>query len=242
VGLIVASPLGPGFAQINNQVLVGKQFVSVERYGKLVIFELDGGVSIIAHLGMSGRFVLRPPGDRHDHFSLRLSPEIFVTYNDFRRMGRIWIGPSGLKPPLPTLGPDALSRDFCAGTLAIPSRQAIKVLIMRQQVVAGLGNIYASESLFQAGIYPRRPAETLTNDERLALVVAIKRTLKMAIKHGGSTLDDYRGTEGVTGNFEEYFDVYGREGQLCRRCDGRSLIARTVIDQRATYFCSRCQY
>ncbi len=215
--------------------------LDVQRHGKVLIFELSGGVNVSVQLGMSGRFAFRPFGQPHDHFSLNLGPNDNLTYNDFRRFGRVIVGVNARDFWRHYLGPDALSREFRQSTLAVSSKRSIKAVLLDQKTVSGLGNIYACEALFRAGIRPTRIASNLTGSERSVLVRAIKETLREAVKHGGSTLDDYRGTEGEAGDFEKHFGVYGRTGEPCRKCGPKARIAKIAIGNRATYFCRRCQ-
>lgn len=217
-----------------------RKILEIHRHGKLLSFRLSDGVDLLAHLGMSGRFVLRPFGQRHDHFSWELNGATHLTYNDFRRFGRLEFGSS--ERARNGLGPDALTTDFRGSVLAIRTRRPIKIVLMDQTIVAGRGNIYACEALFRARIDPRRAANTLNPDERTRLVRAIKEMLSQAIEHGGSTLRDYRGTEGQAGDFDAEFLTYGRAGQPCHRCGPTLAITKVTLDGRATYFCQGCQF
>lgn len=240
-GLRVSRSLSPRFAAIREHKLVGRRIDGFDRYGKVLILRLSGDIALGIHLGMSGRLVLRPFGQPHDHFSLEFGVGTYLTYNDFRRFGQITASSGAPSQQFGRFGPDALSREFRASVLAVQTRRPIKAVLMNQKIVAGLGNIYSSEALFMAGINPLRAANCLTASERSILVRAIKSTLRAAIKDGGSTLEDYRGTEGELGNFEKHFCVYGRAGESCVKCDSQSQITKITIEQRVTYLCKRCQ-
>ncbi len=240
--LRLAPAVSSRFGAIGNCDLVGRRLLRLERHGKVLLLHLSERMSVYIRLGMSGRLVLRPFGRRHDHFSIHFGADTCLTYNDFRRFGEVMVSRGDSNDKLRQLGPDALSSDFRSATLAIQTKRPIKAVLMDQKIVAGLGNIYSSESLFRAHINPCRPTKTLTTDERSAIILAIKATLAAAIARGGSTLDDYRGTEGEAGDFERRFAVYGRVGDSCHRCGTHSRIATTEIEQRTTYFCSTCQH
>lgn len=237
----VSRYLSPRFAAIRRHELIGRRIDGFDRYGKVLILRLSGGIALCIHLGMSGRLVLRPFGQPHDHFSLEFGASTSLTYNDFRRFGQITASSVLPNQQFGRFGPDALSSEFRASILAVQSRRPIKAVLMNQQIVAGIGNIYSCEALFIAGINPLRAANSLSARERSTLVGAIKSTLRAAIKDGGATLEDYRGTEGELGNFEKHFGVYGRVGEACQKCEDQSRITKITIEQRATYFCERCQ-
>lgn len=218
----------------------GKTLDAVERRGKLLIFRLSDETALLLHCGMSGRLVARKHGNKHDLFCLAFRGGVHLTYNDFRRFGRLWRLPLEGLPRhavLRKLGPEPLSLRFSESSLASKSRRSVKSAILDQSVVAGLGNIYACESLYRARISPERAVGTLTRDDRVLLVRAIKHTLRAAIARGGSTLADYRGTEGEAGDFETQFAVFGRDGLRCPSCKCDGNIVRVVQNGRSTYFC-----
>lgn len=232
----------PSFAaQVSGQTVRG-----LRRRAKYLIFDLDRG-AIILHLGMSGSLRLLPrstPPLTHDHVDLVLDSGACLRLNDPRRFGSvIWTPTDPLEHPLlASLGPEPLSAEFDGEYLARAARGrrvAVKQFLMNAQVVVGVGNIYASEALFRAGIRPRRAAGRLRREEFDALAAAIKAVLKDAIRAGGTTLRDYINPEGTPGYFRQKLYVYERVGEPCRVC--RTPIKHLVQGQRSTYFCPACQ-
>jgi formamidopyrimidine-DNA glycosylase len=234
--------------------LQGSRVGAVTRRGKYLWFPLQapdamssaGGLLI--HLGMSGslRFdtALPPPGP-HDHFDL-LTDKGVLRLTDPRRFGAVVWSASLLTAPAATLlahlGVEPLSSEFTAAHLQAGlrgRRVAIKQALLAGDVVVGVGNIYCSEALFEAGIDPRTPASRLSLPRCERLVVAIRLTLERALAAGGSTLRDFRNAHGMNGAFQQEARVYDRAGQPCQRCEGT--IRRLVQGQRATYFCPACQ-
>jgi formamidopyrimidine-DNA glycosylase len=233
------------------RTLTGRHVAGIVRRGKYLLFDCrsaDGDGWLILHLGMSGnlRFVSpgTPPG-RHDHFDLEL-PGTVLRFSDPRRFGVIaWhagVDPE-VHPLLAKLGVEPLSPDFSAEWLyaATRRRQApIKTVLMDAHTVVGVGNIYASESLFRAGISPLRAASRIGRERCAALVEAVRSTLSDAIAAGGSSIRDYVHSDGGAGWFQLECNVYDRAGQPCRRCDG---VVRQVRQAgRSTYFCPGCQH
>jgi formamidopyrimidine-DNA glycosylase len=193
---------------------------------------------------MSGRLVFRAPSQRHDHFAFRFVRDSWLTFNDIRRFGRVYRVPETQiwsEPPLSSLGPDALSSAVGEKTFRISSGRSIKSMLLDQRVVAGLGNIYSCEILYHAGILPTRATASLSLSERKSLVRAIKSTLRAAIVRGGSTLDDYRGTEGQSGDYDRFFAVFANEGGPCPRCTCKTGIKRIIHHGRSTYYCQKLQ-
>lgn len=245
-------PLG-----IEPRALVGRRLGAVSRRGKYLWFPLSlpladaqatvpGG--LLVHLGMSGslRFdtVLPAPGP-HDHFRL-MTDRGELRLTDPRRFGAVVWSPSletaPAAPLLASLGVEPLSDAFTAARLQAGlrgRRVSIKQALLAGDVVVGVGNIYCSEALFEAGIDPRTPAHRLGPARCVRLVTAIRLTLERALAAGGSTLRDFRNAHGVNGAFQQEAQVYDREGLPCRRCDGT--VRRELQGQRATYFCPRCQ-
>lgn len=224
--------------------LAGYRLVAISRHGKFVTMKLSDETRLLIHLGMSGRLVMRPPSQKHDHFALHFGQGLCLTFNDFRRFGRVWRIPEvqlWRQLPLSGLGPDALSGSFKARAFSISSRRSLKSILLDQKIVAGLGNIYSSESLYRAGILPTRAIDSLSEYERNKLVTAIKGTLRSAIRRGGATLDDYRGTEGQSGDYERYFSVYSKEGEPCPKCVCATGVRRIVQQGRSTYYCPTLQ-
>ena len=246
-------PLPKGFAG----KLTGRRVDSVGRRGKYLLWRLDNGLVVIAHLGMSGRLTVRPPGTpgaaetpglaRHDHLVFHMDDGGVVLFNDVRRFGLMdLVGAEGLEahPLLAAMGPEPLGNEFNASVLgaALKGRRvSIKAALLDQKVVAGLGNIYVSEALFRAGISPRRLAAHVPGARAARLVPAIRDVLEEAIKAGGSTLRDYVQASGELGYFQHKFAVYGREGEPCPGCDCAGAIRRIVQSGRSTYYCSKRQ-
>ncbi len=227
-------------------VLAGQTIHRVERRAKYLLLRFDAGTLVI-HLGMSGclRGVAaeQPPG-RHDHIDLVFSDGSCLRYNDARRFGAfLWTTGAPLAHPLLAgLGPEPLSDEMTGEYLYRCSRNrrlAVKPFIMDQRVVVGVGNIYANEALFQAGIAPGRPAGRISLQRYQRLTEAIGEVLGRAIAAGGSTLRDFRNADGRPGYFPLQFQVYGKAGEGCPGC-GRQIV-RTRLAQRSTYCCRHCQ-
>jgi formamidopyrimidine-DNA glycosylase len=225
----------------------GLLIADVTRRAKYLLLDLDRGGHLLIHLGMSGSLRIveaNTPRLKHDHFEIELESGLRLRFNDPRRFGSLhWLeGDPSTHPLLASLGPEPLSAAFDADYLWSRLRKrkmAIKSLIMNANIVVGVGNIYASESLFLAGIRPGRQAGKLTRDETTRLTEAIKLVLQQAIDVGGTTLRDFVGADGKPGYFRQKLHVYERAGEPCRRC-GESIRTR-VLAQRATYWCSACQ-
>jgi formamidopyrimidine-DNA glycosylase len=227
------------------RALAGRRIRDVRRRGKYLLIDCGDG-HLIVHLGMSGSLRLlaggTPPG-KHDHFDLVFEDRL-LRLRDPRRFGAVlWTAqPPELHKLIRNLGVEPLSRAFNGArlhALARASSMPIKPLLMDGKRVVGVGNIYASESLFRAGIDPRRRADRVSAEKCAQLARAIKHTLHAAIRAGGSTLRDYVGGDGAAGYFQTRYFVYDREGSACRRCGGA--IRRIVQGQRASYFCPACQ-
>ena len=218
---------------------------ALSRRGKYLLLTTDTG-SLLVHLGMSGslRFISerREPA-RHDHFDLEFVSGAMLRFNDPRRFGSLhWSASPAAHWLLKNLGPEPLATEFDGEYLWRVSRGrrvAIKTLLMNGRIVAGLGNIYANEALFRAGIHPSRPAGRVSRKRLEQLVDAVRDVLREAIRAGGTTLQDFVGGDGKPGYFQLALDVYGRAGEPCARCK-RPVSVRT-IGQRATYFCANCQ-
>jgi formamidopyrimidine-DNA glycosylase len=225
---------------------LGQHIRGVRRRGKYLLLQLDRG-HLMIHLGMSGSLrilPLRTARETHDHFDLELDSGWLLRFNDPRRFGSLHhlTGDPARHVLLRDLGPEPLEESFDAEYLHRVLRRrrvAVKQAIMTGQVVVGVGNIYASEALFRAGIRPGRAARSLTRAESAALAVAIKAVLVDAIEAGGTTLRDYVGAGGEAGYFQQQLFVYGRTGEPCRRCGAP--IKQRVQGQRATFWCPACQ-
>jgi formamidopyrimidine-DNA glycosylase len=251
--------------------LTGQRIERLERRAKYILAFLDGGEVLTVHLGMTGRFSISVPGGAngtqlgeftfdagadptHDHVVIETEHGATVTYNDARRFGYMGLVPAaelathphfmglGIEP----LGP-LLDAAFLAGR-AKGRRSDLKAFLMDQRNVAGLGNIYVCEALFRAGLSPKREADVLSRRHPVAvaraerLSVAIREVLEDAIEAGGSTLRDYRHTDGSLGYFQHTFAVYGREGEPCRRPGCGGTVKRIVQAGRSTFWCPTCQH
>jgi formamidopyrimidine-DNA glycosylase len=219
---------------------------AVERRGKYLLIDCGTGW-IILHLGMSGSLQMvkgsRPPG-KHDHLDLVLASGMVARFTDPRRFGAVlWEPDDPLRHPLlARLAPEPLGQEFTAAWMHTQTRgrnAAIKTILMDSRIVVGVGNIYASESLFRAGIHPGLAAGRISLLRCEKLVAAIRVTLMAAIDAGGSTLRNYVGAEGRPGYFQQSYYVYGRPGKLCRVCT--TPIKALRQGQRSTFFCPVCQ-
>ncbi|MBK7585225.1 MAG: bifunctional DNA-formamidopyrimidine glycosylase/DNA-(apurinic or apyrimidinic site) lyase [Myxococcales bacterium] len=245
--------------------LVGRSVVSLDRHGKYLVARLDDASSLLLHLGMTGQLfssaALSPrllsaeargaltrqaqrrfAADEHTHMVLGFSdrgPE--VMFRDVRKFGKVrWLAPGKLDPRLEKLGVDAL--EVTGEQLFDASRRRrvpIKSLLLDQSVLAGVGNIYADEALFLAGVRPTRPARALRRAESDALAAAVVRVLESGIEAGGSSIDDFVRPDGTDGGYQREHRAYGRAGQPCTRCG--TPMKRKVIGQRASCFCPGCQ-
>jgi formamidopyrimidine-DNA glycosylase len=226
--------------------LVGRAIEALDRRSKYLLFRL-GEDTLLVHLGMTGslRAYSRPPPRRpHDHADLVLDNGVTLRYHDPRRFGAIlWIsGPAERHPLLATLGPEPFDPAFDARYLWQATRRrtaAIKLALMDNHLVVGIGNIYANEALFRAGIRPTTPANRISQARAARLVGEIRATLSDAIAKGGSTLRDYVDSEGAPGYFQLEHFVYGRAGLPCRVCGGTIRSRRQ--GGRATMYCPACQ-
>jgi formamidopyrimidine-DNA glycosylase len=230
-----------------RHLLSGATVTELRRHGKqLAIIAGDGRV-LIVHLGMSGQLLLihrgsRPQKTDHIHSTWTLNDHSSLHFRDPRRFGGLWVLPSAdtLADRWSTLGPDAL--DVSASFLAAAtqtSQRAIKALLLDQAVLAGVGNIYADESLFLSRIRPDRPANGLNTPEIAALAKAVRTVLRRAIRAGGSTLRDYANAAGEAGTAQKAHAVYGLAGKPCSVCD--TTLIGSVLAQRTTVHCPRCQ-
>lgn len=226
--------------------LTGQTVTAVERRAKYLLLRTTGG-TLILHLGMSGSLRLvaaeSPPG-KHDHLDLRLDDGRALRLTDPRRFGlALWTRDDPLAHPLLAgLGPEPLSEAFQGGCLhraAAGRRAAVKLLAMDNKVVVGVGNIYANESLFLAGIHPARAAGRVSAARYDRLAESIKGVLSAAIKAGGTTLRDFVGGDGKPGYFAQQLRVYGREGEPCLACG--TAIRSVRLGQRSTFYCPHCQ-
>lgn len=226
--------------------LTGAVIDAVERRGKYLLLRTRNG-AVIAHLGMSGSmsFVAQDTAPtKHDHVDIRMESGDVLRFNDPRRFGcLLWTDNEPTRHPLlAKLGPEPLDDEFSGATLYAASRGrrvAIKPHIMNAGIVVGIGNIYASESLFRAGIHPKRAAGRIALPRMESLVDAIKTVLTEAIRLGGTTLRDFYNGEGKPGYFRAELKCYGRDGEPCVRC--QAPIRQVVLGQRSTFYCVNCQ-
>jgi formamidopyrimidine-DNA glycosylase len=255
-------PLPPGLAAR----LTGARAIALRRRSKYLLIDLDGGATLLVHLGMSGRMILEAPRPsaepdaplgrfvhpvrplaQHDHVVLELEDGGRIAFNDPRRFGAMDLWPTAAleaHPRLAGLGPeplgDAFDASYLRGRLA-GRGAAIKAALLDQAVVAGLGNIYVCEALWRAGLSPLRPSGEVSGGEAGRLVAAIRAVLLEAIEAGGSSLRDHRRVDGGLGYFQHAFAVYGRAGQPCLRPGCGGAVLRLVQSGRSSFHCPRCQ-
>ena len=222
-----------------------QSIVDITRRGKYLLV-LTTNDTLLLHLGMSGnlRYLKNSSiPSKHDHIDILFSSGDLLRFNDPRRFGSLHcFKPSEKHWLLKNIGPEPLGPDFTGDYLWKISRDrrvGIKQLLMNSHVVAGIGNIYANESLFKAGIHPTRAAKRISFERLTRLVEESQQVLKDAIQEGGTTLQDFVGSDGRPGYFQQSLSVYGKEGQPCPRCDEH--IKFRSVGQRATYYCSSCQ-
>ncbi len=228
------------------KTLQGQRLNAVERRAKYLLFRFETG-TLILHLGMSGHLRVVPADTavaKHDHLDMVFEGDRCLRFNDPRRFGSVhWTRHDPLQHPLlENLGPEPLSGAFGGDYLFARSRKrrvAVKLFIMNANIVVGVGNIYASEALFLAGIRPGRAAGRVSRIEYERLDAAIRTVLQKAIAKGGTTLRDFTQPDGSTGYFSIHLNVYDRAGESCRVCGGE--IRHKVMGQRSTYWCAGCQ-
>ena len=223
--------------------IIGKRLISIKRRGKFLAFHFDKQQNLVFHLGMSGQLYSssEKKEDQHIHYEAQFDNNAFLHFRDPRRFGGIWLV-SDLEAFFSPLGPEPLTRAFNAGYLAGKTQNRtlpIKNLLLNQHIVAGIGNIYADEALFAAGVRPQRAAKELTLDEINSIAQAVKKVLKAGIKHRGTTFRDYRDGNLQTGNFQKHLKAYGRKDQPCIKCGNPLLNIR--LGGRGTYYCPCCQ-
>lgn len=230
--------------------LDGTKITGVERRGKFLVLKLDSGDLVVIHLGMSGqllRLTAKDPVDKHDHVTITFTQAGQLRFRDPRTFGEMFVtDPEEIKTisELADLGPDLVDTpiswtDFARMLLARKTK--LKALLMDQHFIAGIGNIYSDEILYQAGLRYDRTPDTLSTQEIRRLYRAIVETLHDAIKHRGSSLSDeqYVDLKGRPGGYQEFHQVYAREGEACRRC--RTTIVKSKFQQRSTFYCPQCQ-
>lgn len=237
----------PFSSQRFKEVLVGEQIHTVERRGKYLIFLLDHW-AMISHLRMEGKYKVtssEDPYKKHTHVVFHLADSRDLRYLDVRKFGRFTLVPIDKQDeyePFIKLGPEPIPDCFHASEFQerlSRTGRAIKAVILDQHVVAGVGNIYADESLFEARIHPAKPANALTDEETVQLHDAIIHVIQQAIRAGGSTIRTYKNSLGEAGKFQLSLNVYGKKGEACPRCGHP--IQKIRVAQRGTHFCPNCQ-
>lgn len=255
-------PFPQGFVQH----LTGRRVTHLRRRAKYILADLDNGETLVIHLGMSGRMTVYRNGKAlpldglegesaaaeggngpHDHVILETDAPARIVFTDHRRFGLMTLVETDKLEAdklLKDIGPEPLEKTFTAAALdaALKGKKtSIKAALLDQRVVAGIGNIYASEALWRAGLSPKRTASTVPGERAKKLVPAIKRVLEEAIESGGSTLRDYAKADGSLGYFQYRFSVYGREGEPCKKKGCKGTIRRIAQGGRSTFYCPACQ-
>jgi formamidopyrimidine-DNA glycosylase len=228
-----------------ERFLPGRTFTGIGRRGKYLLFEIDDGQTLLVHLGMSGHLAVRPAladSVAHDHVRIELSSGSALVFNDPRRFGLMRVGRIPELEELRNVGCDPLLEQWPLETwrrVTKERRMPIKNFLMDQRLIAGIGNIYANEMLYEAGIRPRRRASRLRLAELQRLSEAMQAVLREAVRLGGSSISDYRDADGQRGYFQMRHAVYDRADQPCRRCT--TIIRRIVLSGRSTFYCPSCQ-
>jgi formamidopyrimidine-DNA glycosylase len=226
--------------------LQGRRLDNLTRRGKYLRFSLEGGVTLLIHLGMTGHLLVGPPAAPplpHVHLVFQLEGGLDLFFQDTRRFGQVLVYPPGVDPaPLDQVGAEPFSRKVTSDWLLEQARgrsRPIKNFLLDARMLAGIGNIYACEILMAAGLHPATPVGRLTRADWDRVLTETRRILKYAIKKGGTTVANYLNSKGETGLFQLKLLVYGRAGQPCRRCGAN--IIRLVQAGRSTFFCPVCQ-
>jgi formamidopyrimidine-DNA glycosylase len=218
--------------------LAGKRIRTLRRHGKFLVFELEGDQCFVIHLGMTGKLLMNGVAGKHTHAILSLDGGTLL-YDDIRQFGRLELS-QGLPARVRKLGPEPLEIQVDGFAALLRKRKSrIKALLLNQSFLRGVGNIYADESLFRAGIHPLAVAARLRNDRVKGLHKALTRVLREAIAAGGSSISDYVDIDGRQGSFQVKHNVYQRTGEPCVKCG--TPIRRILVSQRGTHFCPKCQ-
>ncbi|MFZ5945410.1 MAG: DNA-formamidopyrimidine glycosylase [Bacillota bacterium] len=231
-----------------QEVLTGRKFTGINRRGKYLIFSMDDEWALVIHLRMTGRLLYEPqekPVLKHTHFIFTLNDGYDLRFHDIRQFGLIYLVPldrldeiSGLK----TMGPEPLSEEFTLSCLleALKNKkQKAKAFLLDQRCIAGIGNIYADEILFQAGIHPDETLDRLSEEQKKQMWLAIKDRLSAGVAHRGSSIKDYVDGFGESGTFQHQLKVYGKAGEPCANCGTQ--IERITSAGRGTAYCPKCQ-
>lgn len=228
----------------------GRRVQGIDRRAKYLLFRMAGGSVLILHLGMTGKIGLFPmatPKARHDHLRLLLESGMEIRFNDSRRFGAILVWPAGEAAELEkrfsaSKGIEPFSDSFTPAALlrlAAQRRQPVKNFLMDSRLIAGIGNIYANETLFAAGIHPEIPVNRITASGWQTIILNCREILSRAIEAGGSTISDFVGSSGAAGYFQLQLNVYDRAGTPCPVC--KEAIRKKILGGRATFFCPSCQ-
>lgn len=227
-----------GDADQMSAALAGRRIRGIRRRGKFIVIELDGGHFLVVHLGMTGRLLLGGTPGKHTHAVVNLDRGV-LRYEDPRQFGKIEVG-RGLPARVEKLGPEPLEVTLEEFAARLKRRKArIKSVLLDQHFVRGIGNIYADEALFRAGIHPLAIGARLRREQVKRLHAAIVEVLTQAIEKGGSSISDYVDADGRRGFFQFEHRVYQRTGEPCLNCGAP--IRRTLVAQRGTHFCAKCQ-
>jgi formamidopyrimidine-DNA glycosylase len=233
-------------AESLTKQLEGRKIVGLERRGKYLLFNLSGDLVLALHLRMTGQLTVEreaTPVAPATYFRLMLDNGMEMRFRDQRKFGKVFTYPADAVPPaIGKLGPEPLASEFTAQVLKqrfSRHQLAVKKALLNQEIVAGIGNIYADEALFMAGIHPARTVDSLDDCELEALRDSIRRVLRAGIEHRGTTRRDYRDAEGNPGSYQDKLQVYGRKGLPCPRCGVP--VAKMNFGGRGTHFCPMCQ-
>ena len=241
----------------------GKKIISVQRRSKYLLINLNQNLTILAHLGMTGKFFItdnknkkyktsfyysiKKNESKHDHLTLYLDKGYKLIYNDVRKFGflKLFKNKNIFEcKHLKFLGPEPLTKQFNINYIIkyfLHKKVSIKDLLMNQKFVAGIGNIYCNEILFLCKINPRRITKNTNKKEQKNIIKFTKKILRTSIAQGGSSIKDFTNTEGVIGNFQQKFNVYNREKSKCRSKNCSGIIQKIYISNRSSFFCSKCQ-
>ncbi len=217
--------------------IINDKVLDIERRAKYLFFKMRSGRWMVIHLGMAGRVLLKP--DKYVRIIFNLSGGKKMYFSDTRLFGKIWLYD---KYPELGLGPEPLEKSFKLKDfkkLVKNKKGNVKIVLMDQKFIAGVGNIYAAEALFLAGIHPKRRMESLKNKEISKLYTAVKKSLQAGIAHKGTSVTDFVNAIGQEGTNQNYLYVYSRKGEPCRKC--KQPVHKISLGQRGTYFCNKCQ-
>ncbi len=246
-----------------SKEIIGHKILKISRRAKYILLNLNNNLTILSHLGMTGKFfIIKNDSERkktsfyyntsikdhkHDHIIFYLSNKTKLVYNDVRRFGFIkLISTSNISSNLHIkyLGPEPLSKNFNLiyfKKYILNRKKIIKELMMDQKFIAGLGNIYVNEILFLCKINPFKKVNKINDKEIINIIKNTKKLLKRSIKFGGSSIKNFNNSDGKSGKFQQNFNVYGRKGKICNKNNCKSLINKLILSNRAIYYCKTCQ-